>query len=480
MPRLWLCLGVLLTSGALAQPPLQRDLDEVGARMKATVDSGKTPSVVAAVGRDGRIVWTAAFGEADKARRTPATTTTPYSLASVSKPFTATAVMVLSERGQVGLDEPVTRYVGRFARPGAIVPAEVTVRRTLGHVAGFPTHYQFFFEDRSFEPLSFARTLECYGGQVDEPGNRYVYSNLGFGVLSELVGRTAGQPYGAFLARDVFEPLGLANARVAIKGSPIAGAAVRYGLDGAPLPFYVTDHPGASDVFASAEDLVRFGLFHAGSLRPSRPVLTAASRATMQQPGLGGYGFGWNINPDWNGRQVAWHSGAMPGVAATLWVVPSDGVAIAVLANQFGAPVNQFAGELLAAVLGVRVPAGGRPAQGEASGSREMPVPARDLRGQWIGSLSTCPDATRLVVEVGGPSEVSVTLAGSAMPMLSASASPGRVSGSFSAPGPMGPSTFRLDLRPRGDHLAGPVLRTTNLDARGNVAVTLWAELHRP
>ena len=225
------------------------------------------------MGRDGRIVWTAAFGEADKARRAPATTTTPYSLASVSKPFTATAVMVLSERGQVGLDEPVTRYVGGLARPGAIAPSEVTVRRTLGHVAGFPTHYQFFFEDRSFEPLSFARTLECYGGQVDEPGGRYVYSNLGFGVLSELVGRTAGQPFAAFLARDVFEPLGLANARVATRGSPIAGAAVRYGLDGEPLPFYVTNHPGASDVFASAEDLVTV---RALPCRVAEPVASGA------------------------------------------------------------------------------------------------------------------------------------------------------------------------------------------------------------
>jgi CubicO group peptidase (beta-lactamase class C family) len=480
MRRCSLCLAVLLASGTLPQPPLQRALDEVGARMKAAVDSGKTPSVVAAVGRDGRIVWAAAFGEADKAGRVPATTTTPYSLASVSKPFTATAVMVLSERGQIGLDEPVTRYVGGLARPGTVAPSEVTVRRTLGHVAGFPLHYQFFFEDRPLAPLAFARTLECYGGQVDEPGNRYVYSNLGFGVLSELVGRAAGRPYAAVLARDVFEPLGLAHARVATRGSPIAGAAVRYGADGEPLPFYVTDHPGASDVFASAEDLVRFGLFHAGALSPSRPVLTAAARATMQQPGLGGYGFGWNINPDWNGRRVVWHSGAMPGVSATLWAVPSDGVAIAVLANQFGAPVNRLAGELLAAVLGVSVPAGGGPAQGEAPGPRQAPVPARDLRGRWVGSLSTCPDATPLTVEIGGPSEVTVTLAGSPVPTQSASASPGRVSGGFSAPGPMGPSTFRFDLRPKGDRLAGTVIRTTNLESRGNVAVTLWAELQRP
>jgi CubicO group peptidase (beta-lactamase class C family) len=474
-----LCLAVLLAIGALAQPPRQRALDEVGARMKLAVDNREAPSVVAAVGRDDRIVWTAAFGEADRARHVPATTATPYSLASVSKPVTATAVMVLAERGRIGLDEPVTRYLGGLDRPGTVVPADVTVRRTLGHVAGFPTHYQFFFEDRSIVPLSFARTLECYGTQVEEPGRRYVYSNLGFGVLSELVGRVTGGPYAAFLARDVFEPLGLAHAGVATLGSPVAGAAVRYGLDGSPLPFYVTDHPGASDVFASAEDLVRFGLFHAGALNPSRPVLTPASRAAMQQPGLGGYGLGWSVNPDWNGRRVVWHSGAMPGVAATLWVVPSDGVAVAVLANQFGAPVNRFAGELLAALLDVSVPAGGRPAQGEATGPRPDPVSLRDLRGRWVGSLSTCPDATDLTIEVG-PSEVTVTLAGVAMPMLSSSASPGRVSGSFSAPGPMGPSTFRLDLRPQGDRLAGTVIRTTNLDARGNVAVTLSAQLHRP
>jgi CubicO group peptidase (beta-lactamase class C family) len=477
MGRLLLCVAVLVTSCALAEPPRQRSFDAAGTRMKEAVDGGETPSIVAAVGRHGRIVWSAAFGDADKVRRVPATTTTPYSLASVSKPFTATAVMVLSERGQVGLDEAVTRYVGALARPGPIVPSAVTVRRTLGHVAGFPTHYQFFFDDRPIEPLAFARTLECYGAQVVEPGDRYLYSNLGFGVLSELVGRVAGQSYAAFMARDVFEPLGLTHAGVATRGSPVAGAAVRYGLDGAPLPFYVTDHAGASDVFASVEDLVRFGLFHAGTLNPSRPVLTPASRKAMQQPGLGSYGLGWSVNPDWSGRQVLWHSGAMPGVAAALWVVPSDGVAVAVLANGFGAPVNEIAGKLLADALGVKVPAGGpSPSDG---GPRQTPNPTGDLRGRWVGSLSTCPDSTALAVEIGGPSMVTVTLAGVTVPMQSPSASPGRVSGSFTAPGPMGPSTFRLNLRPQGDHLAGTVIRSTNLDARGNVAVTLWADLRR-
>jgi CubicO group peptidase (beta-lactamase class C family) len=486
MRALWLGAAVsLATAGLLQSSPSSspsRSLDAVGARMKASVNDGNTPSLVAAVGRGDRIIWRAAFGYADRARQIPATAATPYSVASVSKPFTATAVMILHERGLVGLDEPVTRYVGPLERPGVVRPDGVTVRRTLRHVAGFPTHYQFFFDDGAVGPLPFGRTLACHGAEVAAPGSRYVYSNLGFGVLSEVVERASGQPYAAFLRRDVLEPLGLAHAGVATAQSPVAGAAVRYGGDGAPLPFYVTDHPGASDVFASADDLVRFGLFHAGAWSPTRTVLTAASRDAMQQAGPGGYGLGWNVNPDWNGRRVAWHSGAMPGVSATLWTVPGEGVAVAVLANQFGAPVNQFAGELLAATLGVTVPSGGGTARRDESAGRDRAevAPASDVRGRWVGSLSTCPTRTDVAFVIGDRSDVAITVAGAPAETPSASVSPARVSGSFSVPGSMGPTTFRFDLRPRGDRLEGTVLRTTSLGPRGNVAVTLWVELRRP
>jgi CubicO group peptidase (beta-lactamase class C family) len=477
--RNWPGAAAGIAACLLAQPASPtRALDAVGVRMQAAVDAGTMPSIAAAVGRDGQVIWRAAFGHADTARRTAATTTTPYSLASVSKPFTATAVVLLHERGVIDLDQPLTRYVGRLDRPGVAEPDAVTVRRTLGHVAGFPTHYQFFFEDRPDRPLPIARTQACYGAEVATPGSRYVYSNLGFGLLSETVERASGLPFGAFLQREIFAPLGLAHAGVAAVGVPVAGAAVRYGSDGAALPFYVTDHPGASDVFASADDLVRFGLFHAGTWHPSR-VLTAASRRAMRQPGLGGYGLGWNVNPNWHGRQVAWHSGAMPGAAATLWTVPGDGIAVAVLANQLGAPVNQFAGELLAATLGVTVPSGGPGRQADTGGDRQAPRSVADVRGRWLGTLSTCPDTTEIAFDIGEKDAVAVTLAGAPAASPSASVSPARLSGSFAAPGPVGPSTYRYDLRPAGDGLAGTVVRTTGLGPRGTVAVTLWVQLRR-
>ena len=481
MPRTLRLTCVVVAAAVVLRAAPRPSLDDVGSRMQALVGDGKAPSIVAAVGRDGRIVWRAAHGHADKARAVAATPTTPYSLASVSKPFTATAVMMLSERGLVGLDEPVSRYVTPLDRPGVTAPGEVTVRRTLGHVAGFPVHYQFFFRDRPAAPLPFARTLTCYGVQVQRPGDRYIYSNLGYGVLGELVTRTSDLPYAAFLARDLFEPLGLAQARVATDDTAVAGSAVRYGLDGQALPFYNTDHAGASDVFASAEDMVRFGLFHAGALEPARPVLTAASRRSMQQPGAGGYGFGWNVNRDWRGRTVVWHSGAMPGVAATLWVVPEERVAIAVLANQFGAPVNQLAGELLASLLGVDPPdGGGAPATNEGPAGPRPRAPAVDLRGRWRGSLQSCPEATDLALDVRGVSEMRAALGGHRdAAVQSASSSPNRLTGTVAVDEAGERRTYRFDLRLHEDRLEGPVVRTTSLGPRGSSAVTFLATLRR-
>jgi len=292
-------------------------------KIEAAIEARRAPSMSVAVARDGGIVWSDGFGLADNARRTPATASTPYAVASLTKTFTATALMVLHERNRLALDDPIAKHLGAVARPNVAAPPEVTIRRTLENVAGFPVHAQWFFLDRPARPSSFAETLRCYGTEISRPGPRYVYSNLGYGVLGELIARASGQTYEIFLARNVLQPLGLASAKIARRVEETAGAATLYGTDGEAIPFFLSDHPGASDLYISAEDLARFGLFHAGGLQPSRPVIGEASRKAMQQPGLGGYGFGWLINADWRDRRVVFNSGAKPGASAALWILPA-------------------------------------------------------------------------------------------------------------------------------------------------------------
>jgi CubicO group peptidase (beta-lactamase class C family) len=479
--RLMTSLGVAIAA-LMAAVASQHPAPPAGVRtrLQALVDSGKVASIAVAVGRDGGLLWSDAVGMADKARRIAATPRTPYSVASVTKPFTATAVMMLSERGLVSLDEPITRYLGPLARPGVRSEREVTVRRVLGHTAGLPVHYQFFYADQPLAPLPFAPRMQCYGAEVHAPGARYAYSNLGYGVLGDLVARVAETTYGEFLARELFAPLGLSGARVPAGMGDTAGFAVRYDSSGEPLPFYVTDHPAASELYVSVEDLVRFGLFHAGAITPARVVLGAGSRAAMQQPGLGRYGLGWSVNPDWRGRRVVYHGGGMPGVSATLWVVPGERIAIALASNQMGAPVNQIAGEILGDLLGVAPPGGpGGGADAEVPAA-SLPATAPDLRGRWQGTLSSCPNATAIALEVRGPDDIGVAIgSGPAAAAMAPSAADGRVAGAFAGDGEMGPSRFRFTLELRGDRLEGPVARATSLGARGNTAVALWASLER-
>ena len=159
-------LFIALSSGLLAgqAPVALRAPADVRAKIEAVITAGRAPSIAVAVARDGRVVWSDAFGVADKAQRTPATATTPYAVASLTKTFTATALMVLTERGRLALDDPITKYLGSMARPNVAARSEVTIRRTLQNAAGFPVHAQWFYADRPQRPLPVAETLRCAAG----------------------------------------------------------------------------------------------------------------------------------------------------------------------------------------------------------------------------------------------------------------------------------------------------------------------------
>src|SRR5437879_2338151 len=106
------------------------------------------PSLAVAVARNGTILWEEGFGWADRENRAPATGHTMYSLASISKPITATGLMVLKEQGKLDLDRPINDYLGEAKLKARIGDAsEATVRRVANHTSGLPLHWHFFYED---------------------------------------------------------------------------------------------------------------------------------------------------------------------------------------------------------------------------------------------------------------------------------------------------------------------------------------------
>jgi CubicO group peptidase (beta-lactamase class C family) len=263
--------------------------DGVREFIRQQLSERRLPSVAVAVAREGKIIWEEAFGFADVENRIPATPHTMYSLASISKPITATGLMILKERGRIALDRPINEYLGEAkiaVRVGN--PVDATVRRVANHTSGLPLHYQFFYEDESYRAPSRDETIRRYGNCVTAPGERYQYSNLGYGILDYIIARVSGRSYAEFMRTEVFQPLGLTHTSVNIGPGLEKHQAIRYGLDGTPIPFYDFDHPGGSAVYASAHDLVRFGMFHLKAHLPDQKAILKDKTITeMQKPRLG-------------------------------------------------------------------------------------------------------------------------------------------------------------------------------------------------
>lgn len=342
---------LLLFSAWCVPASAGQSFEHLAREIRALVTDEHLPSVVVTVAKDGRIVWEDAAGWADRERRIPASPDTPYSLASISKPFTATAVMKLVETGHLDLDRPANQYLdgAKISGKGA---ERTTMRRLLSHSGGLPPYFRI----RSVaDSTPFEQTIAKYAVLRHRPGGRYVYSNLGYGILDHIVGRVSGVGFEVFLRREILEPLGLTKAFVATT-APLT-AAIRYEASRDELPFYDLDHRGASAVYASARDLARFGMFHLNQAAAGQQsVLERKSIREMQRvhmrigPGEG-YGLGWRIDEDDFGVRHVGHTGGMPGVTTVLSLYPAERVVVVVLANGRSDAIIPLARRVAGAVM---------------------------------------------------------------------------------------------------------------------------------
>ncbi|HYE46510.1 MAG TPA: serine hydrolase domain-containing protein [Caulobacter sp.] len=384
-----------------------------------TLEEAKVPSIAVAVVKDGRIIWEEGFGWADKERRIPATANTPYSIASMTKPFTATAVMKLRDAGKLDIDAPIEKYLGgvKLASHGGRSD-EVTARRIMAHSAGLPQYGNFYLDGA--KPAGSEETISKFGMVVFPPNTRFEYSNIGMKILDAAIEQTSGLSYGEYLRREVFSPLGMTNSAVGLP--PGVQAAVRYDPDRKPMRFYMTDHPGSGDVWASAHDLARFLAFHMGApLSDQKPILSPATRLEMQRPASAmpmptppgaprrDVGANWILTPV-NGHLQVWHSGGQPGVSSFMAFYPGQKLAIVLLANS-SAPLGRISQAIRQAIA----PELSEPTA-EPSPSSPHPIP---FRGRWVGAATSYAGEQPMTLTFAETGEVTVQLADQASTPLS-------------------------------------------------------------
>ena len=295
-----------------------------------------------------------AAGLADVEAGVPCTSGTRFQLCSVSKQFTAAAVMLLVESGRLDLREPV----GRWLPEGQPQWRQVTLHHLLSHTAGIPHWLEAPGLDPA-EPMSISQRLEIIQATPlrTEPGAQWHYSSPGFLLAGFIVERASGQPYREFLAERILSPLQLTHTTVG--GAP--DAAARGYKDGQPVaPFDLDAMPGTGDIWSTAGDLTRFtAALHCGELiAPSslRAMCTAHAPLDDDEEGeprliTTGYGYGM-FTGIFAGRAAYYHPGDNPGYQSFACWIPDRAASIVILVNDEAASITGLLRRLLPAALG--------------------------------------------------------------------------------------------------------------------------------
>jgi CubicO group peptidase (beta-lactamase class C family) len=412
--RFWIFVACVVIEFAAVGARAQDRFENIRTMIRHEIVDDNVPSVSVAVAQHGKIIWEQSFGWADREHQISASPDTMYSLASISKPLTATALMTLVQAGRVRLDAPINSYLDAAklrARVGN--ERDATVRRVANHTSGLPLHAQFFYSDEGLQAPTEDETILRYGNLVTVPGEHFQYSNLGFGILGYIISRVSGEAFEEYMHNHVFLRLGMLHTAVGIPDELRAYAAARYDSAGTPIPYYITSHPGASEIYSSAHDLIRFAMFSLKDhLEGQSSILSDQVISEMQNPTAHvsteqQYGIGWFIE-DRGGIRSINHSGSMPGVSTDLVLVPSADLAVVVLINTRSETAKAW--DISDAILKVILPQW-RAGVSYASSAKLLlsPVPS-NLIGQWKGTLYTYEKQVPVVLDISNTGELQMKI----------------------------------------------------------------------
>jgi CubicO group peptidase (beta-lactamase class C family) len=365
-------------------PAMTRASDVLAARLDALLATEqarqRVPSISACVFRDGEVIWERALGLAEVRSGERATAEHAYRIGSITKTFTAVAIMQLVDAGEVELDAPLHAYVSE-------TPAGPTVRMALTHLSGV----QRETPGADWESMQPPTRAELLAGLADAelvlpPGRSWHYSNLVFAILGEIVARAGGSTYAEVLRDRVLDPLGLGRTRLRPEGPRATPYFVEPYSDGVrvePDPD-VTELTGAAGwLWSTSGDLARWGSFLAEGdeavLGRERLEEMARVHAMVdEERWTVGWGLGLELFRRGN-RVFAGHEGAMPGFLASFVVQRAERTGAVVLTNS-GAQVDTktLALGLAEAALDAlpRVPAAWVPDAG-------APAALEPLLGRW-------------------------------------------------------------------------------------------------
>jgi CubicO group peptidase (beta-lactamase class C family) len=333
-------------------PEVRASIDEIARQMLAKTGM---PSASIAIVKDGKIAYVQAYGDAHLDPRVAARPEMRYEVGSISKQFTAAAILLLAEEGKLSLDDPVSKFVPALTRVD-----EVTVRELLSHTSGYQDYYpQDYLPVFMLKATTSQSILDRWARrQLDfDPGTKWQYSNTNFVIAGLIIEKVSDTLLFQFLSKRVFTPLGMKSvADIDQNNLPPAdaGGYFRYALG--PLRPATKEGNGwlsaAGELAMTAEDLAKWNV---SIIRQSllKPVSyrTMETEVPLKGGGRTGYGLGLSLRNN-GGHRALEHGGEVSGFTSENIVLPDDGIAVTVLTNQDN-PTNssQLAREIVGALI---------------------------------------------------------------------------------------------------------------------------------
>ncbi|HZN33747.1 MAG TPA: serine hydrolase [Pirellulaceae bacterium] len=301
------------------------------------------------VAKGEQVLLAKGLGLANVEHEIPNTPQTKFRLGSITKQFTAMAILILQEQGKLSVEDLASKHVE--GTPEAW--KEVTIHHLLTHTSGIPS-FTGLPGYRAAMPLPSpaAKTLDRVRELPLEftPGEKFNYSNSGYVLLGQIIEKVSGKSYGEFLRESIFQPLGLADTGYDSPEKILPHRAAGYRREGdgvANAPYLDMTIPhGAGALYSTATDLHRWSQALASS-----QLISSGAYEKMFTPGKSNYGYGWIIDKQF-GRQRMQHGGGINGFSTFIARYPDEKLCVVVLSNIEGTPAAMVASGLAAIALG--------------------------------------------------------------------------------------------------------------------------------
>ena len=346
------------TAQSSLSPELRQQIDQAATEVLAGTG---VPSASVAIIKDGKVAYLQTYGDARLEPPMAARPEMRYSIGSISKQFTATAILMLQEQGKLSLDDKVSKFLPDLTRAN-----EITVRQLLAQTSGYQDYWpQDYVPPLMLQPITGNRILELWARKpLDfDPGTKWQYSNTNFVIAGMIAEKASGMPLLDFLHQHVFDPLGMksvTNTDQQKLGDSDPTGYMRFGLG----PLRPAPKEGKGWLFAAAElsmtasDLAKWDVSIIDQTLLKASSYKEFETETLLKNGVStGYGLGIFVASE-SGHRALEHDGEVSGFTSQNNVFPDDRVAIIVLTNQdaAGAP-GQIANNLSPLLFAVEDPA---------------------------------------------------------------------------------------------------------------------------